>query len=272
MYEGYVRLKLSDEELVEYYSQGYEFPDLYENQFVMVENKEGKLLDVFWFNGVEMKAVSYKPVPGRDAAILPRNLEQKLAFHMLQDRKTKVKVLSGGFGTGKDLLMLTHAVQELKKKKFDKIVYIRNNVEVRDTEKLGALPGSYQDKLLPYLMILADHLGGEKKLEEFISRGAIEPIHLGYLRGRDLRNSLIYCTEAQNLSVDHVQLLLGRVGEGSEIWFNGDTKAQVDRRVFKESSGMNLLIERLKGNPYFGYVHLVKSERSPIAALADLLD
>jgi predicted ribonuclease YlaK len=32
------------------------------------------------------------------------------------------------------------------------------------------------------------------------------------------------------------------------------------------------MVERLKGNKLFAYIHLEKSERSEVAALADLLD
>ena len=105
-----------------------------------------------------------------------------------------------------------------------------------------------------------------------ILKRQIEPIHLGFLRGRDLHHSLIYCTEAQNLSVDHMKLLIGRVGEGSELWCDGDFAAQVDRSTFERSNGLRTIVERLSGNEYFGYVQLRKSERSKIAALADLLD
>ena len=55
-------------------------------------------------------------------------------------------------------------------------------------------------------------------------------------------------------------------------WLDGDFKAQVDRKIFQEDNGLRNLILRLNGNPYFTYVNLEKSERSPVAALADLLD
>jgi predicted ribonuclease YlaK len=35
---------------------------------------------------------------------------------------------------------------------------------------------------------------------------------------------------------------------------------------------LEIMIDRLKGNPLFGYVHLVKTERSATARLADLLN
>jgi len=37
-------------------------------------------------------------------------------------------------------------------------------------------------------------------------------------------------------------------------------------------SGIPKMIEKLSGNPLFGMVRLIKSERSVVAATADLLD
>jgi len=63
---------------------------------------------------------------------------------------------------------------------------------------------------------------------------------------------------------------LGRVGDGSQIIFCADIK-QCD---YKDSSmsGIPRLVERMSGDPLFGMVKLVKTERSKVAAKADLLD
>jgi PhoH-like ATPase len=79
------------------------------------------------------------------------------------------------------------------------------------------------------------------------------------------------CSESENMTKEHLQLLLGRVGEGSALWLDADIK-QRDKLVFEKSAGIETMIDRLKGNPLFGYVHLVKSERSATSRLADLLD
>ena len=47
---------------------------------------------------------------------------------------------------------------------------------------------------------------------------------------------------------------------------------QRDKDIFIKSRGIETMIERLQGHPLFGYVHLIKSERSPASAMADLLD
>ena len=120
-------------------------------------------------------------------------------------------------------------------------------------------------------MVLADHLGGETGLDMQIMTGTIEIQHLGHIRGRDIKNSIIYCTEAENLTKEHVQLLIGRVGEGSALWMNGDFK-QTDSAVFRMNNGLLSTVQKLAGHERFGYVQLQKTERSETAAMADLLD
>lgn len=124
----------------------------------------------------------------------------------------------------KDILMSSVAVDLLERQKFEKIVWVRNNIEVKNSKPIGFLPGSNDEKLLPYAMPLADHLGGIDGLQYMISAGQIEIVHLGFIRGRDIKNSIIMCSEAENLTKEHVQLLLGRVAEGSALWLNGDFK------------------------------------------------
>ena len=68
-------------------------------------------------------------------------------------------------------------------------------------------------------------------------------------------------SEAENLTKEHIQLLIGRVDEGSNLWIDADLK-QRDKAVFEKSQGIETLIDRLKGEPLFGYVHLKKVERS----------
>lgn len=126
-------------------------------------------------------------------------------------------------------------------------------------------------KTLPYVMPFADHCGGTEGLKMLLENGVLEVIPLAFLRGRSIRNSIIYSMESENLTKQHIQLILGRVDEGSQLWMDGDIK-QRDRLSFEKSQGLETMIERLRGNPLFGYVRLEKTERSATAALADKLD
>ena len=80
-------------------------------------------------------------------------------------------------------------------------------------------------------------------------------------------------SESQNLTSYHVKLLLGRIGENTRIFFDGDVR-QEDNKVFTENSGLVLLhrLSRTEGANLFGSVQLKTIERSKVAVLADMLD
>ena len=273
-YKGYIDYHFStDEEIAEFYSNMQNNAlGLMINQYAILYNPNGEIIDKVKWDGVCNKTISYKPISNDFVGkVKPRNIQQELCFDMLQDNKSTIKVIRGNFGTGKDYLMVTHAIQLIKQNKYDKLIWVRNNVEVKDTNPIGFLPNDMKSKLLPFVMPLADHLGGESGLEMFINQGKIEIQHLGFIRGRNITNSIIYCSESENMTKEHIQLLIGRVAEGSTLWINGDNK-QIDDKVFERNNGLSILVDKLKGNQKFATVTLQKTERSETAALADILD
>ena len=273
-YKGYIEYTFpSEQDMAVFYENVTDnILDLKTNQYALLYSPDGNLVDRVKWNGEKYVAVSFRNINNDFVGkVKPRNVQQELAFDMLQNDDITIKVLVGGFGTGKDFVMISNAIQLLKNNKFERLVWVRNNVEVKNTNPLGALPDGVFQKLLPYAMPLADHLGGMAGLEMFVNQGRIEIQHLGFMRGRDIKNSIIYCSEAENMTKEHIQLLIGRVGEGSALWLNGDFK-QTDMKVFDDNNGLYRLIEKLQGNKLFGVVQLIKTERSETAALADLLD
>jgi len=190
-----------------------------------------------------------------------------MLFDLLQNHDIPYKVIRGQYGSGKTFLALVHALNYVKWHRYEKIVFVRNNIEVAGSKELGALPGEQEDKLMPYLMPLADHLGSVDYLRRYIDEGVIEPVHLGYLRGRNFENSIILVDEAENLTTDNVKLITGRCGKGSTLWILGD-ESQTDSDIFRKNSGIASLLHSLKGDPLFGSIELQKSERSAVAQLA----
>ena len=272
-YLGYQRIRPSEEQLAALY--GGELPEgvaLMQNEYLIVEDAEGNTIDYFKKMGETIVRVLPKSFNTKySGKVKPRNPQQVLAVDMLNNVDTTIKVLTGRFGSGKTMLMAVAALDQLERGRVEQIVWIRNNIEVKNSKPIGHLPGSYEEKLMPYAMPLADHVGGEDGLELLISQGKVKIVHLGFLRGRDIKNSIIMCSEAENLTKEHVQLLIGRVGEGSSLWLDGDRK-QIDQMVFDQNNGLSIAIDRLKGHRRFGYVRLEKTERSETAAMADLLD
>lgn len=272
-YLGYQRFCPSEEQLADLY--GGKLPEgvtLMQNEYLIVDDAEGNAIDYFKQTAGGLSRVLPKGFNTKySGKIRPRNPQQVLAVDMLNNAEATIKVLTGRFGSGKTMLMAVAALDQLERNKVEQIVWVRNNIEVKNSKPIGHLPGSYEEKLMPYAMPLADHVGGEDGLELLINQGKVKIIHLGFLRGRDIKNSIIMCSEAENLTKEHVQLLIGRVGEGSSLWLDGDRK-QIDQMVFDQNNGLSIAIDRLKGHRRFGYVRLEKTERSETAAMADLLD
>jgi len=273
-YKGCRHLTFNNEEMSYFYSNlNNNYLECLNGEYLIIHKSDGEIVDYRKWDGVQ-----YKSVPkGRNlitrfcGKVKPRNPEQIVAFDMLQDQSKTIKVITGKMGSGKDYIMIANALKQIEEGKYDKLIYIRNALGVYQAEEIGFLPGEKFDKLKSFAMILADHLGGEYGLESCMSAGLIEIEHLGFIRGRDFKNSIVYCTEAENLSKEHVQLLIGRIGEGSSLWMNGDIK-QTDSPVFRLNNGLLSVVQKLAGHEKLGYVQLEKTERSETASLVDLLD
>ena len=274
-YKGYVELNLDDEKLAHFYNSKEAWAELAmikENQYLLVKDSTGEVVDKYCYQNGELRQVLFCKLGGSfTGAIKPRNPQQACLFDMLKDKTSKIKLVTGRFGSGKTLAMTNAALELIEKGKFERIVWVRNNVSVKDAPEIGYLPGTEIDKLMPYVMPLADHAGGEEGIKKMLENGTLEVIPLGHLRGRSLRNCIVFCTECENLTRQHIQLLMGRIDEGSQLWLDGDIK-QRDKDIFEKSAGLERMVERLAGNKLFAHIHLEKSERSEVAALADLLD
>lgn len=274
IYSGFRTIQIGEghEENTNIYEKLEEnFLELNVNEYVVILDETEKVRDLRKWNGSELTTISYPVINSRYMGkIRPRNIQQKLAMDMLYNPEITVKAISGRAGSGKTMLLCAAAIDLLEKNKFEKIIWVRNNIEVKNSKPIGYLPGSPNDKILPFAMPLVEKVGGVEGLEMMMDAGKIELAHLGFMRGRDIRNAIVICSEAENLTIDHAQMLLSRIGEGSEIWFDGDV-AQVDAKVFEDSNGFVRLINCLKGQELFATVQLIKTERSKTAALSDLL-
>lgn len=296
VYTGWTKWTPTSEEWVDLYTENKVPVELLENEYLIVKSEneatlfycnENNKLRKFTGGAIktsreaivveesmmENKKASSKTKAyskGKNAAITPRNEEQVCAFDLMKDPNKTIKLLTGTWGTGKTLILVSAALEALKYGRFEKIVWIRNNVDVKDTKDLGALPGDVLDKLLPFLGPFIDH-AGVNSVKTMLTKGILVVEPLQSLRGRNFDNTLIMCSEAENLTKEHIQLIIARAAEGSEVWFDADNR-QRDKASFEKSRGIETLIERLKGQKLFGYVHLIKSERSETAAMADLLN
>jgi len=272
-YTGFRVVKDDDPVLPAFYADlGTNHFDLLENQYLAIVDSSGNTVDKYKWQDGKHRPIWRKPIESAIVGkVKPKNAAQSFAIDLLMDETTTVKCMSGSFGSGKTFLTCACAFNLLQNGRFDKIMWVRNNIEVKDSNPIGYLKGTFYDKMSVWAMPLADHIGGREYLDMYVQRGMVEVEHLGFLRGRDIKNSIIICTEAEHLTREHVQLLLGRVADGSILILEGDTR-QIDAKAFRQDNGLEAAINRLKGNRLFSYVHLQESVRSETAKLADLLN
>lgn len=269
-YKGFEVVQFRDDaEMIRFYGNPTEnIFNLKVNEYAILKDSAGNVVDKVKWTGDSFSPVTYRKIKNdHTGKISPRNIEQELAFDMLQDEHTPVKLLTGRWGSGKTMLMAAHALHCVLKGETERLVWIRNNYVTRDSNDIGYLPGDFTSKMMVWAAPLMDHLGGEDGLRQAMDDGQVEIQHLGFIRGRDIKNSIVLCSEAENLTSAHMSLLLSRIGEGSQLWLDGDT-AQTDHKKFDHDSGIVTIVDALSGDPLFGYVELQKTERSAVAELA----
>ena len=227
-----------------------------------------QLKDLVFWTGQEYRPLKYKEIKSDflGQTIRPLNIEQKMAFDLLQNPNIPVKLLTGVPGSGKDFLMFLHAWDLVQKGKKDKIIFIRNLVPFKDAPEIGFLEGSLQKKIEWGLGPIASILG-EEGLKMAEDAGQIEAVNLGFIRGMSWDNVILYVSEGQNITGGGYKLLVSRCGKGTELWVNGDT-LQTDGKKFESNNGIERMLRAWSGNKLFGTVKMLKTERSAVAELA----
>lgn len=250
--------------------------EIYNNEFLVLK-AEGVEHSVFKIkNGepITINSKNYKNFIKNSFCntVKPKSLEQLFYFDLLSDEDITIISVSGGFGKGKSFISLNYALQEYEKKG-KKIIYIPNNAYTENAMELGFLPGDIISKLIGQAGPLVDIVGIDH-INRLISEESLEIVPISSVRGRSFNNSTILINEAQNITEEHMKLLLGRCGEGSKIIFDGDIK-QADSQLFRNRSGLKLLNQLSKSNEYskiFGKIQLKQGERSFTATAAEYLD
>lgn len=233
---------------------------------------EGSTLkDILFWDGHEYRPLKYKEIRSDflGDTIKPLNIEQKMAFDLLQNPNIPVKLFTGVPGSGKDYLMFLHAWDQVQRGKKDKIIFVRNLVPFKDAPEIGFLEGSLQKKIEWGLGPIASILG-EEGLRNAQDRGQLEAVNLGFIRGMSWDNVILYVSEGQNITGGGYKLLVSRCGKGSELWINGDT-LQTDGKKFESNNGIERILKAWSGNKLFGTVKLLTTERSEVAELASLI-
>lgn len=202
--------------------------------------------------------------------VRPRSAGQRFALQHLLDPQIGVVSLGGAAGTGKSLLALAAALEQVVEQRAFERVLVFRPLHAVGGQDLGYLPGSVDEKMEPWAAAVFDTLRamvGDNVVDEVTDRGLLEVLPLTHIRGRTFTRSVVLVDECQNLERSTILAAVSRLGEGSRMTLLHDVAQRDNLRVGRRD-GIAAVVGRLAGEPLFAHVTLTKSERSPVADLA----
>lgn len=165
------------------------------------------------------------------------NDEQKEAKRFILENP--VTVLQGAAGSGKTLVAVQAGLDQVFKREADKIIITRPTVAKED---IGFLPGDIKEKMDPWLAPIYHNLYllyDKVKIDKMVEDGEIEIVPFAFMRGRTFTDAVIVLDEAQNVTQNQMEMMIGRLGKGSRLVICGD-QAQIDLHK-KTDSGFGFL-------------------------------
>lgn len=191
---------------------------------------------------------------------LTLNEEQKQAKAIILDNP--ITVLKGNAGSGKTLVAVQTALDLLFSGEVEQVVITRPTVS---KEEIGFLPGDIKEKMDPWLAPIYQNmyaLYDKVKIEKCIAEEQIKIVPFAFIRGITFCDCFVIVDEAQNVTHDQMQAVIGRLGQGSKMVICGDL-SQNDLKIKKDSgfSFLNRIEENVKG---FRIVKLLQNHRHEI--------
>jgi len=190
------------------------------------------------------------------------NDEQKLAKQLILENP--ITILRGMAGSGKTLVATQAALDLLFTKQVDKIIITRPTVSKED---IGFLPGDIKEKMDPWLAPIYHNLYmlyGREKVDKELADENIEIVPFAFMRGRTFLNSFVIVDEAQNVTHNQMEAVIGRLGKESRMVICGDM-AQIDLKDKRETgfSFLSRIEEQVEG---FKIFTLEKNHRHEIVS------
>jgi phosphate starvation-inducible PhoH-like protein len=203
--------------------------------------------------------------------LYPKNLSQETYLLKLNDSQKMIIFAIGPAGTGKTMLAVQWAIDQLKYGTADKIVITRPAVSV--DEQHGFLPGDLNQKMEPWTKPIMDVFSenySARDIENMIKEGVIEVSPLAYMRGRTFKNAVIIADEMQNATPSQMKMLLTRLGQKSKMVVTGDLQ-QADRPSNNGLLEFLQLFNDFKENRYVDVCHFAVGDIERHEAVKEIL-
>lgn len=149
---------------------------------------------------------------------------------------------SGPSGSGKSYIAAGIAAEHLHRGDIEQVLITRPLVCTG--KELGSLPGDLLEKIAPYLLPMQEnfrHFLGRAYYGMHYNEGRIKYQPLEVMRGSTFHNTYMILDEAQNCTFEQIKMFITRMGQGSKVLINGDT-----RQCDLSRSGLWDCIEKLK--------------------------
>lgn len=264
------RVPVSDEEMRELSEFGLIRlnVDVPRNAGVLFENKKtGATKLVIARAGYKFEEVKNASITGIES----RSAEQALAIDYLMDDSVRLVSLGGRAGTGKTTLALAAGLEQVAdhRTSYKKLTVFRS-MQAVGGEELGALPGTLEEKVDPWIAAIYDSLESlnvpGQKIDLYKKNNMIELLPLTHIRGRSMDKRFMLIDEAQNLEKSTIMTAISRAGRNTKVVMSWDV-SQRDNLHVGRYDGVYEVVSRLMGERLFAHVSLQKSERSDLAEL-----
>ena len=214
-----------------YTLQGPDCERLLPNQVLQGEGNDGVFLArVITVHGDKARLetlVDYEHEKNKVWGITARNLEQSVALNLLLDDNVDLVSILGQAGSGKTLLTLAAGLaQTMDAKKYHEIIFTRITVAVG--EDIGFLPGTEEEKMMPWMGALEDNLealaaapagsgewGRQATKDHLMTKVQVKSV--AFMRGRTFMKKILVIDEAQNLTPKQIKTLITRAGVGTKV-------------------------------------------------------
>lgn len=286
-YTGYRELHENTEfinNLFDELSAGINSQGFLNNEYLLLHNTDTNQENEYRFDGKQLVGLRLPP----SKIIKGKNFQQRFALDLLNNKNIPVKIIAGGFGSGKTMLSVKLGLnQVIDKEIYKTLVFIRNPI-VADGTDIGFLKGDKSEKIADYCRPFLQYIEppenysykkSKNKDDEFytedtyaeslVRQERIKMDVVSFLKGVSIDDSFVIMDEAEDLNTKLIKLVGSRIGESSCIVFTGDWKQSENK--YKNDNGLLKLIRESKGNPLVGIVVLNEDLRSKASKIfADL--
>jgi phosphate starvation-inducible PhoH-like protein len=207
----------------------------------------------------------------------PEPKTESQAAYIESIQKNTLTICTGKAGTGKTFLALSEAVQMMAdsgkarkgKGRFKKLVVIRPYIPSNTGEKLGALPGTLDEKVAPYAASIRDNLSQIITNPDMVTQlmnQKMEFTVLSTCRGRSFTDCIVLVEEGQNVPLDGgaMKMLLTRIGRNCKMIIAGDLdQCDIDTKRSSLPMALNIL-EGLKNVGVVEMEEYADVQRNPL--------